>query len=158
MLLYHFTHKDALAGIMAEGLWRGEVPLTEREVLTAVNLTTSPTPQGMGVQIEDKEVDTVVLKAKGLLPQDAPPTIIFKAKTDIRIAVRVESRDRNLVQWRRFARKRLEPRWRETLEKGNRPETWWLYFGTILPDRFAMVALRTAAGYEPIERPETLTP
>ena len=46
MILYHYTSKQNLEGILSTGLSRGEAPLNEDKVANAVNLTSDPAPWG----------------------------------------------------------------------------------------------------------------
>lgn len=49
MIFYHFTSRKSVPSILAEGLNRGEAPLSDTRVVQAVNLTTDPAPNGHGL-------------------------------------------------------------------------------------------------------------
>jgi hypothetical protein len=143
MILYHFTCRQYLPSILEHGLYRGEVPLSATEVLNAVNLTTASTPHGHGLSTESRlltdEERRHFEQADGV---PVPAGARFEEKTAVRIKVKIASADRALVRWSTFARKRMAPEWRAALEDGRRPDTWWLYFGTIPPEEFMAVDLR----------------
>ena len=46
-----------------------------------------------------------------------------------------------LVHWRKWGKKRLDPKWYETLAKtgGHKDKTWFIYFGRIPPDWFVAI-------------------
>jgi hypothetical protein len=134
MILYHFTLRERLPSIIAEGLNRGEVPLSPTLVDTAVNLTSAGDPLGTGIDRNEP-----IKFPSGLVLPTLP-------KITARIAVRIPSTDHRLKRWSSYARKRLDPAWRDALERGNRPETWWLYFGTVRADQFTEIALRQSDG------------
>jgi hypothetical protein len=48
MMLYHFTALEYLDAIKAEGLTKGEVPVSATDLLNAVWLTSDPSPRGTG--------------------------------------------------------------------------------------------------------------
>ncbi len=73
--------------------------------------------------------------------QRVPDGARFPNKRAFRITMKIPSSDRALVSWPKWARKRLEKQWYEALsESGGRKDgTWYLYFGTIPPDRFTKI-------------------
>jgi hypothetical protein len=48
-MLYHFTARELLPGIARDGLSRGQVPLSPRQAINAVWLTTDGDPSGHGL-------------------------------------------------------------------------------------------------------------
>jgi hypothetical protein len=152
MLLYHFTCVEYLPAILRIGLSRGEVPYSAVAVGNAVNLTIDPIPEGNGVYrgwVLSDEDRAVMARINGVEP---PPGARFPDKTAIRIEIKMQSSDPNLVCWLPFARKRLEPAWFDRLHAGHKPEKWWLYFGTIQPSAFSDVCERDGDNYRPIKR------
>lgn len=152
MILYHFTCWEHLPAILKEGLTRGDVPTSATEGVTAVWLTTDETPLGHGLsdggQLPREEVEE--LYRMGKVP--SPDVIVETAdKTEIRIAVEISSLSSRLKKWDKWAKKRLDPHWLNTLHQadGEAFETWWLHFGTIPPNKFAAVEVRGPNGYEP---------
>ena len=137
MILYHFTAAEYLPAIRAEGLSKGEVPLTPTEYMNAVWLTTDRDPSGHGL-CDERELST---KEKAFLgvPLDHPAK--FPNKRAIRLTVKVKSADRRLVAWRPWAHKRLHPDWLATLERtgGNKGRGWFLYWGVLPPSTIVSI-------------------
>jgi hypothetical protein len=168
MKLYHFTHEDALPSILEEGLNRGEVPLTPTKVENAVWLTTDPSPGGHGVFAHGGIIVTreiaLMLASQGLTAR-VGDTLPYADKQKIRIKVEFQtSRTRGLMKWIDFAKKRkIESDWLRSLYKGAgdhpKPHTWWLWFGTLSPELFQAIEVRSpGGGYVSIwERPDLLT-
>lgn len=145
MLLYHFTAQSCLPGIMAEGLTRGEAPLSDSEWLNAVNLTTDPEPSGHGLD-RGGHVWTAEECAKLYLASGTriEPGTVNANKRAVRITVKLPSSDRNLKDWLPWARKRLSPGYLNRLIGAagggmRKARTWKLYFGVIPPSAFVVV-------------------
>ena len=129
MILYHFTAPAHLAEILQQGLSLGDVPTSEADGVNAVWLTTDPGPAGHGLDIPGdtlREEEQLYLERHGKMP----PAGRYDKRL-VRIKVRISSRDPNLKHWPRWAKKRLQPDWYETLNQtgGGKAETWYLYFG-----------------------------
>jgi len=151
MLLYHFTCVECLPTILREGLSRGEVPYSATEVGNAVNLTVDSMPEGNGVfrgaLLTDEERATFArINNRAEPPQGAR----WPDKTAVRISVEIPSSDCKLVKWEPFARRRLDPEWLAALHEGQKPDGWWLYFGTIPPSNFTEVCERDGDSYQQI--------
>jgi hypothetical protein len=145
MLLYHFTALEYLDAIKAEGLIKGEVPVSPTELLNAVWLTTDPSPKGHGL------IDGRLLTAQerfaeyqrcGFMP---PAGARFPNKRAVRIAILIPSSDRNLYHWPKWGRKRMTPDCYERMDRvgGGKSKTWWIYFGVILPRSFRTIEILT---------------
>ena len=150
MLLYHFTSRDNLPSILAEGLNRGEAPLSDHRVVNAVNLTTDPDPRGHGLDGGGKVVSEEESARAALMGWDIPAGTIYANKLEVRITVKLPSSDRNLKRWQSWARKHCEPGYAERLAAaagsgGKKAKTWWLYFGTVPPTSFAAVEMMDGA-------------
>lgn len=144
MLLYHFTSHENLPGIMAEGLSRGEAPLSDTQVAKAVNLTTDPYPTGHGLDsgggiVTAAESALYFRKFGWLIPEGT----IIADKTEVRITVKLPSSDLKLKRWQSWARKHCEPGYADRLAAvangGAKARTWWLYFGIVAPAAFVSV-------------------
>jgi hypothetical protein len=106
-------------------------------------LTTDPDAGDHGLSISEETREALRKEIKFRHGRDFPEGIKPLNKRAVRIKVVIPSSDRALKAWLPYARKRLEPRWLQTLNetgggKAN-AQTWWLYFGTITPDQFAAV-------------------
>jgi hypothetical protein len=64
-------------------------------------------------------------------------------KKAVRVTVVIPSTDRRLVRWLTWGRKYCEPGLYDALAQGNRHKTWWLYFGTVAPDQFRAIEVRS---------------
>lgn len=144
MILYHFTASELLESIMREGLSRGDVPTNVTGGTKAVWFTTSRDGTGHGLGeprllTDEERASLLRIKGGALFSGD----IWFLDKRAVRIEVRIPSSDRALRRWLPWAKKHVEPRFLEALiETGGgkrKAETWYLYFGTIEPSRFALV-------------------
>jgi len=132
MLLNHFTSMDAIPGILIHGLLpREEDTAALEDVLTAEDMFRLPV-----VWLTREE------RPRGrMLPAD---------RMEARITVNLPSNGKRLVSWPEQLQKL--PKWREA-ERGAMFETgvdtllWWMYFGTIPPER--IVGVETFSG-EPI--------
>jgi len=150
--LYHFTCHLHLRAILAAGLSRGEVPITPDTLENAVWLTSDRSPAGHGLS-DGAPLDSAMLRSLGRSPGTCIRT---QNKRAIRISVDIAYDDPRLEKWERGpTRKRLPRHWRRTLEGRDAAmgrsgaDTWFLYWGTIAPDRFVEVeALRDAAPHE----------
>ena len=141
MLLYHFTAAEYLEQIKVEGLTRGEVSTSPTETINAVWLTSNSNPTGHGLtdgHVLTAEERNLMERIGG---QRVPDGARFPNKRAFRITMKIPSSDRALVSWPKWARKRLEKQWYEALSKsgGRKDGTWYLYFGTIPPDRFTKI-------------------
>lgn len=130
MKLYHFTYEDALPAILAEGLRRGDIPITPTDKsLNAPWLTTDNRPQGHGLDVERRY------------------TVVDKSAIRIRVDHAKLDSER-LIRWCDFADDvEIERDWRRILERGNKPNSWLIYFGIVRPSAFAQIDVRNAHGY-----------
>jgi hypothetical protein len=137
MLLYHFTAREYLADIRHDGLCRGEVPLSPRECLNAVWLTTDRDPSGHGLS----DGEELSYKEKVIMGVDPGVRFYFPDKRAIRITLKIKSTDRRLVHWPAWGKKRLARGWYERLaDTGDRKDrSWYLYWGVIPPESFLNV-------------------
>lgn len=144
MLLYHYTSHHALPHILRDGLSKGEVPLSDREWLNAVNLTADPSPDGHGLDgarepITEEDAARLYL-ATG---QHWPVGARFVNKRAVRITIKLPSADRNLKDWLPWARKRLSPDYLRRLVGvaggTKKARTWKIYFGVIPPSAIVAV-------------------
>ena len=164
MKLYHFTYEEALPSILAEGLYRGEIPLSRTTIMpeSAVWLTTDQTPDGHGLGYAHARVATPELAAAYKVPVGT--TLHFPDKKKIRIQVDFKtSKARGLHKWLDFAKKeKIDRDWLKRLHAGAgdnpRPNTWWLYLGTLPPQTFQAIEVRTPDGVyaSVLERPDLL--
>lgn len=141
MLLYHFTAEEHLDQIMSAGLSKGDVPISERDGVNAVWLTSDKKTDGHGLS-ESREMTSDERSAlSDLTGRVVPPGTRFADKRAIRITVKILQSDRKLKYWPKYAAKKLEPAWRAILNKtgGGKEKTWYLYFGVIPPDQFESV-------------------
>lgn len=144
MLLYHYTSHANLPGIMSEGLNRGEAPLSDTRVVKAVNLTTDPRPTGHGLdgggEIVTEAESALYFRKFGWV---IPAGTVVADKKEVRITVKVSSSDLKLKRWRPWAKRNCEPGYADRLAAAGgsnaKPETWWLYFGTIPPSAIVAV-------------------
>jgi hypothetical protein len=113
MLFHHFTCLEHLAAIHAEGLSKGDVPITRNfnsDGVNAVWLTTSPRPVGHGLDGGAADKTRVCLSVD--LPLDDP----------------------RLKRWRDWAPANgVTTDWYSQLNRtaGGGAATWWVYFGVI---------------------------
>jgi hypothetical protein len=161
MKLYHFTYEDAPPSILAEGLTKGDVPLSQIHTSNAVWFTTDPNPGGHGVYSGGVQV----------MPPETAPTfgapvgtpIHWVDKQKIRIRVELEtSKTPGLCKWLDFAKKqKIDRDWLRCLHVGAgddpKPHTWWLWGCVMPPQYFQAVEVRSPDGYVSIwERPDLL--
>jgi hypothetical protein len=143
MILYHFTALEYLDAIKAEGLTKGEVPLSPTDLLNAVWLTADPSPKGHGL-IDGRPLTEqerfVEYQRCGFMP---PAGSFFPNKRAVRITVLIPSSDRNLYHWPKWGRKRLTPDWYERMDRvgSGKSKTWRVYFGTIPPSSFREIEI-----------------
>jgi hypothetical protein len=137
MILYHYTAVERLDSIRKHGLTRGEVPLTPQDCLNAVWLTTDRNPSGHGLC----HARELTREEKLFFGRDPNKSVWFPNKRAVRITVRLDSSDRKLKHWPRWAKQRLSPQWYQALDRagGGKSKTWWLYFGVIPPEWFSSV-------------------
>jgi hypothetical protein len=144
MLLYHFTSREHMESILREGLSRGDVPLRERAPLFETNAVWfTDIPQAEGCGLGDPHVLTEGERFQhfytfGEMP---PPNSCYGDKKAVRITVAIPSSDRRLKRWTTYGRKHCEPGLYDNLVRANGQthKHWWLYFGTIAPERFRSV-------------------
>jgi len=145
MLLYHFTSREHLRGILASGLGRGIVHVARDRRLNGVWLTTDGGPSGHGLEAGGAFMsDAERVEARewsGTLP---PSGARFPKQADLRITVQLDPRDHNLHEWLPWARRNIDPEWLATLHPvigGNlkKAKGWRLYFGIIPPEAFVAV-------------------
>jgi hypothetical protein len=133
MSLYHFTGLVHLPAITREGLTKGEVPLSMRDVkygprLSAPNLTRNADPAALHWE-----------NGFGL------------SKTTVRITVAIPPGDPKLVAYLTLCRKRGAPRRvLRTLDPHGQAKNWWVYHGTIPPAWFSEIAIHDGSGYVPL--------
>ena len=161
MKLYHYTHEDALPSILAEGLTKGDVPLSPKQGTNAVWFTTSISPDGHGIL---KGGSFVVDEKEALIYGVPAGTVVHYAdKQKIRIQVGFQtSKTPGLYKWLDFAKAaKIDRSWLKTLHKvagdDPKPNTWWLWFAPMPPEYFQAVEVRSPDGYVSIwERPDLL--
>jgi hypothetical protein len=92
----------------------------------------------------------MLAKDQGKDWQQVPEIIPTADKTAVRIEVVVPSSDRNLAYWPKWAKRYAGPEVTQALiDTGGgkrKAETWYIYNGTIAPDRFRSVCIRDDAG------------
>lgn len=135
MIFYHFTSKHHLPGIAADGLSRGDVPITrDGPGAVGVWLTTDSTPTGHGLP-GGEDIVHLTPEQRVRLGVSADEVIRSVNKQAVRFKIKLPSSDRRLSHWPRWARKRLAPDWYATLTgaSGHRSETWWIFWGVIPP-------------------------
>jgi hypothetical protein len=121
MILYHYTHREALPSIAYSGLFLGSVSHCAEEVGTGVRtalwLTSDLDPKGHGLSDYDPE--------RG-----------YYNKRAIRCTVKIKSTNHNLVHWPSYAKKRMTRAWYDYMDMtgGGKAKSWWLYFGIIPPE------------------------
>lgn len=124
MRLYHFTAIEYLPEIAADGLWKGEVPLSHKKVANAVWLTDDTSPKTHGLT-----------RGRYLTREER---------------AWYEHRDPLLSKWSVWApRNGVKVGWLRTLNKtaGGGSGTWWIYHGTIPAERLEAFDMETG---EPI--------
>jgi len=144
MILYHFTSRANLDSIMAHGLNRGEAPLSDTRVLQAVNLTSDSSPHGHGL---DGGGDIVTAAQSARYLRDfgwvIPAGTVIADKREVRLTVKIRSSDPKLKRWLPWAMRHCEPGYPERLANAAggmaKAETWWLYFGTVLPSAISSI-------------------
>jgi hypothetical protein len=142
MILYHFTNLRDIERIRVEGLSRGTIILGGTRKVHAISLTTSDQPHGLGVALENEPMSQAdrdyYFAQTGTMPRaDA----FFCDNSQVRIKLMIPTTDHRLVSWGKYRRK-LEHAQLEALERGERPETWWVYRGVISPTRFIGIERR----------------
>ena len=136
-------------------LTRGRVELSydPQDYVTAISLTTSPLPVGLGLDLgpdELTEVDRIrIFERTGILPAEGAR---FADSQAVWITVEHERDDPALIRWRDF-RTRILPSRREELERGCKPGTWWIYLGVIPPDAFTAIHYRHGTEYREDQGP-----
>jgi hypothetical protein len=132
MLLNHFTSMEAISGILIHGLLpREKDTVAPEDVLTAEDMFRLP----------------VVWLTRAERPSDG---MLLGDRMQARITVNLPPNGKRLVSWPDELQKL--PKWREA-ERGAMFETgvdtslWWMYFGTIAPER--IVGVEAVSG-EPI--------
>lgn len=148
MILYHWTNHRFLDAIRREGLTKGHIVLDYGKIASGViNLSSSPHPEGMGLNLEDEPLTQddrqEHFRITGWMP---PVDHVYWNKTEIRITLHILTTDHRLIPWSRY-RRRVEPVRLAAMEKGERPETWWVYRGVIPPERFTAIHYRHGNDY-----------
>jgi hypothetical protein len=124
MKLYHFTRKSYLPSIAEHGLWKGDMIIDANTGINAVNLTTSKSPEGHGLEI-GPDIDEVFIDGH----------LLYLSKKRIRFEVTIPSTDRNLIKYSKWAKKYMtDDEIREHFDKIYATKTWWIYFGIIPPE------------------------
>ena len=147
MIFYHFTAAMFLDQIKAEGLTKGEVPLSARQVINGVWLTTDKSPDGHGLSSGEaiSPDERRGLQAKGLLLMSAPENLRWANKREFRITVKIRDSDPALKRWISWGRKRLAPDWYDTLTKvgggSRKARSWYVCFRVIQPSEFQSIDL-----------------
>jgi hypothetical protein len=142
MILYYFACIEYLDSIKRNGLTRGDVPTKFKGPLfetNAVWFTTDPQPEGHGLgeaKTLTEEDRRAYFEVFGILRHKGSRIPDKKA---VRITVVIPSNDRRLVRWLNWGRKHCEPGLYDALAKGNLHTTWWLYLGTVSPNRFCYI-------------------
>jgi hypothetical protein len=116
MKLYHFTNHIWLRRIQKEGISRGDVPTSPTEGFNAVWLTSNGDAASQGTMLEKK--------------------------LSVRLTVEIDSGDPLLKTWLQVMREhRVSGRWRKTLNDlgGGTEAHWYVYLGTVSPDRIVSV-------------------
>ena len=147
MILYHFTSATFLPSIQKEGLTRGEVPLSPRQVMNGVWLTTDPNPEGHGLSNGEELSESTIreLQSRGLLAKDIPTDkpLRWADKRSARITIVLPSTDRALKHWPKWSRRRLHPDWYSALTDAGggkqKANSWYVCFRTISPAEFKSV-------------------
>ncbi|TXN64892.1 hypothetical protein [Methylobacterium sp. WL6] len=154
MILYHFTALEYLDAILAEGLTKGDVPLTQTQGDNAVWFTSDTAPEGHG--LTDGHVLTVEEREayRRSFGEALSEGARFPDKRRVRIEVAIPSSDRRLKSWLPWARKRLSPDWLTALSAAGggkaKARTWFIYQGAVPPTLFRTVMVCDAAGvYQP---------
>ena len=116
MILYHFTHKGALAEIAEFGLMLGEVPLSPTKTETGVWLTSDDNAEGHGLTFGGVLSDTEREAYQWMHPGRVIPKRATRPnKRAFRLTIDLTDCDRNLVHWPKWGRKRLDRKWHKTL-------------------------------------------
>lgn len=143
MILYHYTAREYLTDILAEGLMKGDVPTSPTESLNAVWLTSDPNPNGHGLSRGGIPTLAERVAWEQWTGERMSDDARFPNKRAVRITVRIPSNDRKLAPWLKWSRRRLDPAWLKDLHSaaggGRQPRTWYLYFGIIPPSAFQSV-------------------
>jgi len=145
MLLYHFTSRGSLAAILKTGLSRGSVPLSPRQDLNAVWLTSDPGPTGHGLDsggaFMTDEQRQQAFEWSGVMP---PPGSRFPKDSSVRLTVEIDENDDNLHEWLRWARWKLPAQLIPVLHPVGsnslrQAKQWYIYTGVITPHAFVAV-------------------
>jgi len=145
MLLHHFTSRDSLQSIRRSGLSRGSVPSAPGRDLKAVWLTADSGLSGHGLESGGAVMtDQQRWQAKDWSGAEPPAGSRFPKEASVRITVDVEEDDPNLHGWLEWARQELPPQILSILHppgthRLHQARSWYLYFGTILPEAFVGV-------------------
>lgn len=151
MFLYHYTSHENLASILAEGINRGEAPVSDTQVVKAVNLTTDTEPAGHGLdgggEVITAEQSAMYFREYGWI---IPAGTVVADKLEVRLKVRIPSSDKRLKRWNAWAAKHCVPGYAARLAAAaggsEKAATWWLYFGAVPPSAIVeVVSLKSLA-------------
>jgi hypothetical protein len=148
VILYHFTNHRYLDAIRHDGLSQGTIVLDYGMMVHGiVNLSSSPDPEGLGLNLEDEPLSQKDrlehFRITGWMP---PEDHVYWNKTEVRITLHISSIDHRLIPWSKYRRK-IEPSRLAAMEDGQRPDAWWVYRGVIPPERFVAIKLRSGGAY-----------
>lgn len=145
MLLYHFTSRAHLRSIRASGLTRGEVHVARDRQLNAVWLTADGNSRGHGLETGGAFMTELDRREASKWTGKVPPEGSRLPKpADVRIAVEIDSADRNLHEWLPWARRHLDLEWLAQLQPVasfnlKKAKAWRIYTGIIPPEAFVAV-------------------
>jgi hypothetical protein len=118
--LYHFTCLCYLPAILREGIYRGEVPITQSKILQAPNLTTNANPAAHR-WVADCLAD----------------------KLSVRLTVKIQPGDTRLVSYRNvFNRHRRDKKFFRRLDRYGQSKFWLIFWGVIPPESIEEVRVR----------------
>ena len=144
MKLYHFTALEYIESILANGLTKGEVVITPRDIRNGVNLTSDPDPAGHGL------TDGGRLTTRERRFMSAEAGAYWPNKRRLRIAVEIADQDAGLQNWLQWSKINVDPETRQALIRFGggiiKASTWYVHFDTILPCSFTEIGVRDHSG------------